>query len=801
MKKVMKKVIAAALTVSVAATMLTTGAMTAQAETSTGVGLAAHALTAYREGWQYVWGGTSYGTVDCSGLIYTYNYVGGNRVDMLGSSSTWGYVSDGVPRIHGLGLHTPGHVGVYIGSGMAVDARDEYWGVVYHNVYNASWVEWFKVAGVSYPENGWVLLDGDSFYYEDGQYIVSTSRTIDGVTYSFDSAGVSNIAPPSSAYEATDYSTATASQAEVYNYDDEEESSDEEEYSEEEEESQEEESYEEESSEEEEYIEESSEEEESEEEEISEEESTSEESVEEESYEEESEEESAEESYEEESSEEESAEEESQAEESYEDESTSEESVEEESVEEESVEEESVEEESVEEESVEEESSEESVEEESTAEESSKTEESKEEPAAEESKAEESAAEESKTEESYEEPVKEVKILAEYGDQDYDDNNYVARAQKKLYELGYYDFKPTGYFDEETIYAVMRFQSMNDLEITGRVDEETLKALESKDAVSSFVDLYLGDYDAFDSGRIAALQNRLTELEYFYGEVSGYYGEMTAKAVEQFQIDNNMDVTGNADVAVQLLMFKTDAKHNPNAGCVAYGMQTDETGKVIARLAQLRYLAIASGDEFTDEVLEAVHMFQKMAGFEESDTLTPEMLELLYSENAPLSPEYNNLRVGYKGDDVADLQSKLAMLKYYDGKNSGIFTADVAEAVKKFQADNNMDATGIADTLTIERIETAITKETNKTADELIIKTAAVADDALSNIAKSAVKTPAAATTDVKTSVSNDVPSSTNDPLPIVGLAGAFLALSTALIALIIGKRKKSNEILRGFDE
>ena len=92
--KVMKKVVAAALTVSVAATMLTTGAMTASAETSTGVGLAAHALTAYREGWQYVWGGTSYGTVDCSGLIYTYNYVGGNRVDMLGSSSSWGYVGD-----------------------------------------------------------------------------------------------------------------------------------------------------------------------------------------------------------------------------------------------------------------------------------------------------------------------------------------------------------------------------------------------------------------------------------------------------------------------------------------------------------------------------------------------------------------------------------------------------------------------------------------------------------------------------------------------------------------------------------
>ena len=137
MAKKMRKVIAGALSASIITTMLLSGAMTANAESSTGVGLSAHALRAYREGWSYVWGGTLYGAVDCSGLIWTYNGVGGCRVDMLACASEWGYVSSGVPNIHGLGLHTPGHVGVYIGSGMAVDARNEYWGVVYHNVYNA----------------------------------------------------------------------------------------------------------------------------------------------------------------------------------------------------------------------------------------------------------------------------------------------------------------------------------------------------------------------------------------------------------------------------------------------------------------------------------------------------------------------------------------------------------------------------------------------------------------------------------------------------------------------------------------
>ena len=212
-KSVTKKIVSVAIAAALILSVVSTNVLTTSASDSTGVGLSAHALQAYNEHWSYVWGGASYGAVDCSGLFITYNGVGGNRTDLLGSSSEWGYVADGIPNIHGLGLHQPYHVGIYIGSGTAIDARDERSGVVYHDVYSKPWVEWFKVAGVSYPTTGWVLFDGDSFYYENGEYIVNTSRTLDGVTYYFDSNGVSNIAPPSSAYSQTDYSTATAEPA------------------------------------------------------------------------------------------------------------------------------------------------------------------------------------------------------------------------------------------------------------------------------------------------------------------------------------------------------------------------------------------------------------------------------------------------------------------------------------------------------------------------------------------------------------------------------------------------------------
>ena len=185
-KRVLVIVLIAAVVVSSALTL--PGGVEVDAATSTGVGLAEHCLTAYYENWSYVYGAMSYGAVDCSGLIMLYNGVGGIRTDMMAASPETGSIGS-LPRIHGLGLYQPGHVGVYVGGGMAVDARDSYSGVCYDPVYSKSWTNWFKVAGVTYPTTGFVSFNGGMYYYEDGQYVVDTTRTVEGVTYTFDSSG------------------------------------------------------------------------------------------------------------------------------------------------------------------------------------------------------------------------------------------------------------------------------------------------------------------------------------------------------------------------------------------------------------------------------------------------------------------------------------------------------------------------------------------------------------------------------------------------------------------------------------
>lgn len=205
----LKKIVTLIVTISILSSMCLAGTMFSASATGTGAGLAEWALNAYYSGWAYVYGGSSPGAVDCSGLIYS--YTGGIRTGdaQLYGATESGSVSNGIPRVHGLGLYHPGHVGVYVGNGMAVDARNESAGVCYSSVDYMGWTMWFKLCDVTYPTYGWEEFNGNYYYYEDGQYIVDTSRTIDGVTYYFGSDGVSDTTPSDTSSVAESSSSST----------------------------------------------------------------------------------------------------------------------------------------------------------------------------------------------------------------------------------------------------------------------------------------------------------------------------------------------------------------------------------------------------------------------------------------------------------------------------------------------------------------------------------------------------------------------------------------------------------------
>ncbi|MBQ3264616.1 MAG: peptidoglycan-binding protein [Ruminococcus sp.] len=207
MKK-FKKIISIIMIAAVIASIVAVSTVSSSAS-GTGVGLAEWALNAYYSKWSYVYGGATPGAVDCSGLIYS--YAGGYRVgDAQTFNSDYRYsLSGSIPNIHGLGLYKPGHVGVYVGNGMAVDARGTGYGVCYESVWSHGWTQYFKVPGVSYPDTGWVEFDGDYYYYENGEYLSDTTRTIDGTIYTFASSGKSTSSPSSSG--STDSASSSSS--------------------------------------------------------------------------------------------------------------------------------------------------------------------------------------------------------------------------------------------------------------------------------------------------------------------------------------------------------------------------------------------------------------------------------------------------------------------------------------------------------------------------------------------------------------------------------------------------------------
>ena len=112
-------------------------------------GLAAWAQTAYMEGWSYVWGGSTPGSVDCSGLIYSYAHTNRETESMFACAPERGPIAS-IPEIPGIGVYAPGHVGVYIGRGMVIDARNEHEGICCAPISAIPWTHWFRVRGVYY---------------------------------------------------------------------------------------------------------------------------------------------------------------------------------------------------------------------------------------------------------------------------------------------------------------------------------------------------------------------------------------------------------------------------------------------------------------------------------------------------------------------------------------------------------------------------------------------------------------------------------------------------------------------------
>lgn len=114
------------------------------------------------------------------------------------------------------------------------------------------------------------------------------------------------------------------------------------------------------------------------------------------------------------------------------------------------------------------------------------------------------------------------------------------------------------------------------------------------------------------------------------------------------------------------------------------------------RLADLGYYEGDLGGRYDTDTIAAVKHVQKDLGLAQSGITTPELQEVLYSEDAPVSHGQITLKEGRSGPVVKKLQTALQTMGLYTGEIDSVYDLEVSNAVKYFQAACGYETDGIA---------------------------------------------------------------------------------------------------------
>ena len=195
----------------------------------------------------------------------------------------------------------------------------------------------------------------------------------------------------------------------------------------------------------------------------------------------------------------------------------------------------------------------------------------------------------------------------------------VSQLQTDLKQLGYYYAKITGNFGAKTEAAVKAFQKAKGLTADGVAGTKTLNAIAAavdkaggSSSGSSSTNMKLGSTGA----AVSALQQNLTTLGYYYGDVTGHYGNLTQQAVKKFQKAKGLTQDGVASTAT--LNAITSALKNAGVdvgpGTVATTLREGDKGTAVTELQtmlkKLNYYYGSVTGSFGSLTKQAVRKFQ-----------------------------------------------------------------------------------------------------------------------------------------------------------------------------------------------
>jgi peptidoglycan hydrolase-like protein with peptidoglycan-binding domain len=127
-------------------------------------------------------------------------------------------------------------------------------------------------------------------------------------------------------------------------------------------------------------------------------------------------------------------------------------------------------------------------------------------------------------------------------------------VQRHLKELGVYSGAVDGIWGRDSQEALERFQQTRGLQVTSNLNQATLATMGLKPAEL----LSLGDQTGAMAGRdvqgralnadaVRTIQGRLKQIGLYSGDADGIWGDSTQAALERFQRDRGLQVSGRLD--------------------------------------------------------------------------------------------------------------------------------------------------------------------------------------------------------------------------------------------------------------
>jgi len=273
----------------------------------------------------------------------------------------------------------------------------------------------------------------------------------------------------------------------------------------------------------------------------------------------------------------------------------------------------------------------------------------------------------------------------------------IIELKEKLVLLGFASWEdPSQYFGSHTITVLNRFQNYYGLEITESA---------SQDLIDKIDRLLTGKYSNGDKGdHIVAFKEDLVHLGFAsWTSPSNIYGPITSNVVKRVQNYYDLPISGIAD---QYTLETVKHEIENNVPRFDKGDSGEHIVELKKKLVQLGFASWSKPTRFYGKnTIAAVNRFQSYYGLPITNRATPDTIDKV---EEILSSGYN---IGDSGSHIKELKSNLVILGFASWTNPTRVFGDVTSNVlKRFQAAHGLIVNGIADEVTLEKIDNSIVK-------------------------------------------------------------------------------------------